>query len=508
MNDSAAAQARPLLVPALALTAAVWGILLFSSDDPVLGVGTAHSILQTAAIAITAVLAVLVAGTTILSIAPSITGEPATGFQRVIVYALLTFGATFVTLRYLGFDLGAVLTTSAIVTAAVGFAMQPTLSSMIAGLALHADRAVHVGDCVMLDGECVEIVSMNWRAALGRRPDSRMIVIPNTKLTDVSTEVLRAGVAHRAEFTFLGPIDHPPQQICDLVREAVSDLAIVDQELPVQVAPVGFEPEQESVRFRVQYWTRIYADRALIEGETIRRVWYLFQRNRIAFPHPTACALSAGARNDLEAQLAQREDIVPAIETWLTGSRPGLINARKLAEAVSKSARLLLYAPDERVILPEWSNGWIHLSLRGIARVVPEFDLSPEMETVSSALAVRQLGPTAEITRLADELSRLIGPYAKMAVIRAGDRSQTYQELCRKIAEEIDDPEKRDTFLRRLLPEEIPAIRPGAIIAARRNASGYLTAEPSLRAQGELALLAIPGDVLMQIGGLSPAATG
>ena len=93
-------------------------------------------------------------------------------------------------------------------------------------------------------------------------------------------------------------------------------------------------------------------------GRNGQQVCYLFQRNRIAFPHPTACALSGRrARCDLEAQLAQREDIVPAIETWLTGSRPGtLINARKLAEAVSKSARLLLYAPDERVILQEWSS--------------------------------------------------------------------------------------------------------------------------------------------------------
>src|SRR5437763_7806064 len=197
---------RNVLLSTFIAVALVWAIALGSQSDPVLGVGMAHMLLTTLAIAATAVLAVIVAGKLILTLATSMTGMEPTGFQRVIVYALLTFAASFATLRYFGFDLTAVLTTSAIVTAAVGFAMQPTLSSMIAGLALHADRAVRVGDCVLLDNEAVKIESMNWRAAIGRRPDGRLMVIPNGKLTEVSTEVLRATDSHRAELTFLGPI--------------------------------------------------------------------------------------------------------------------------------------------------------------------------------------------------------------------------------------------------------------------------------------------------------------
>ena len=242
---------RTALIPAFILVAILWAIAFITESDPVLGVGVAHTVLKAAAIVVTAVFAVMLAGKLILSLAASLTGAQPTGFQRVIIYALLTFGASFATLRYFGFDLTAVLTTSAIVTAAVGFAMQPTLSSMIAGLALHADRAVRVGDCVLLDNETVRIESMNWRAAIGRRPDGQVLVIPNAKLTDASTQVLQAGDTHRAEFSFLGPLDHPPQQICDLARELVSDLALVDKNRPVAVAPVSFEPDKESIRFRI-----------------------------------------------------------------------------------------------------------------------------------------------------------------------------------------------------------------------------------------------------------------
>jgi small-conductance mechanosensitive channel len=485
--------ARSPLIPVAFFAALLWAIAVFTQSDAVLGIGIAHVVLKGAAIAVTAVFSVMLAGKLILSFAASVMGTPVTGFQRVIIYGLLTFGASFATLRYFGFDLTAVLTTSAIVTAAVGFAMQPTLSSMIAGLALHADRAVHVGDCVLLDNEAVCIESLNWRAAIGRRPDGRLMVIPNGKLTEASTEVLRAADVHRAEFSFLGPIDHPPQQICELTRELVSDLALVDKGRPIEVAPVAFEPDKESVRFRILYWTRSYAERTLIEGEIVRRIWYSFQRNRIAFPHPTACAISASAQGNLERALQNPEKLMPQISRILPAGF-----SKAAAEGIAEQAKLLLYAPDERVVMPEWSEGSCYLLLRGEAFEVPEFDLTPEVFGSGVSLAVKRLGPTAAITRLADELSLIIGPYAKLAVMRAGDRTDNYEQLCREVAQEVDDPGTRAHFLEKMLRENRRTWRSGALVPARRNASGQLASEPSLRAMGEVALLAFPANLVSQ----------
>jgi small-conductance mechanosensitive channel len=486
--------ARSPLIPAAFFAALLWAIAIFTESDAVLGVGIAHAALKGAAVAVTAVLAVMLAGKLILSFAASIMGTPVTGFQRVIIYGLLTFAATFATLRYFGFDLTAVLTTSAIVTAAVGFAMQPTLSSMIAGLALHADRAVHVGDCVLLDNEAVRIESLNWRAAIGRRPDGRLMVIPNGKLTEASTEVLRTADAHRAEFNFLGPIDFPPQQICELTRDLVSDLALVDKSRPIEVAPVSFEPDKDSVRFRIFYWTRNYPERTLIEGEIVRRIWYSFQRNRIAFPHPTACAISASTQENLDRLLQDPEKLAPQIARVLpAGFSDGA------AEGIAKEAKLLLYAPDERIVMPEWSESSRYLLLRGEAFEVPEFDLTPEIASAGSQLAVERLGPAAAITRLADELSLIIGPYAKLAVTRAGDRTETYDQLCREVAQEIDDPNARMAFVEKMMRGRRRTWRPGALVPARRNASGQLASEPSLRAVGEVALLAIPESLVGQL---------
>jgi len=481
---------RSALLAAFIAAVVLWGIALGTESDPVLGVGMAHLALTTLAIAATAVLAVMTAGKLILSLAGSLTGMPATGFQRVIIYGLLTFAATFATLQYFGFNLSAVLTTSAIVTAAVGFAMQPTLSSMIGGLALHADRALRIGDCVTYEGDLVRIDSMNWRAASGRRPDGKLVVIPNTKLADASVEVFHHDRAHRLEVNFLGPIKHPPQAICDLVRDAVSDLALVEKGRAVGIAPVAFDAAQEAIRFRTQYWTRNYWSRSLIEGEIVRRVWYVFQRNRIPFPNPNPCAFASAARNH-QSPLDDPEQMATGLARVLHGNY-----SDEEAHELARQSRLLLFAPDERLIMPEWSNGWEYLLLRGEAYEVPEFDLTPEISGARKPLGVERLGPTAAITRLADELSLLIGPYAKLAVIRVGDRTETFEQLCREVALEIPDESARAGFLKKMLTETAHRWRPGAIVPARRNASGQLASEPSLRAYGEVALLAAPAGLL------------
>src|SRR5688500_7006808 len=58
----------------------------------------------------------------------------------------------FVQLRAAGLDIASLVTTSAILTAVVAFAMQDTLGNMLSGLAIQLDNSVQVGDWIQLDG--------------------------------------------------------------------------------------------------------------------------------------------------------------------------------------------------------------------------------------------------------------------------------------------------------------------------------------------------------------------
>lgn len=469
---------RTPLVGAFALATLAWALRYLTIGDPVLGSGAPQDILLLVAVASSVVLAILVAGTAILEIGASVSSGRATGLQRALVYALLTFAATFAGLRYLGFNLNTVLTTSAIVTAVVGFAMQATLSSVIAGLSLYADHALRVGDSVMHEGEPIEIISLNWRVAVGRRVSGQTIVIPNAKVADTACEILRQDEPHRAEFGFRAPLDRPPQILCDLAREAVADLPLVDRERPIAVAPVDFDPYPGVMRVRVQYWTRRYRDRSVVEGEAMRRIWYAMQRHGVYFPRFA----------DLDERLFAHEGVSQAIAGWLARDRQPDTSAERVAALASK-ARLLFYAPDERITLPSWTEGWRLMILRGEARRTSPFELAAEFD--ETALSVERLGPTAAIASLADALSLHVGPYAKYAVARAGRASQDYADICRRVAQEIENPLDRERFLRKVLPRQAETFGSGTVLGIRRNATGALAAEPALRANGELVVLAL-----------------
>src|SRR5439155_1439359 len=67
----------------------------------------------------------------------------------VLVAAYVAWGA--VRLRVAGMDLGSLVTTSAVITAVIAFAMQDTLGNVLGGLFLELDDSIAVGDWVRLD---------------------------------------------------------------------------------------------------------------------------------------------------------------------------------------------------------------------------------------------------------------------------------------------------------------------------------------------------------------------
>ena len=456
------------LLAASLLVASLWLLYALTASDPVLGESSARAALGIAASVASVALAVGALGTAILSFAPGVWGPSPNGFQRVVVYGLLACVAGYLTLRYFGYQLSAILTTSAIATAAIALALQPTLGSMIAGMAIHTDRNLHVGDGVMLDGEPVQVIAMSWRVVVGRRADGRITVIPNSKLSDATIEILPRNAALRREILFSAPATESPQRVCDLVRELVADFSTIDGGLPIMVAPldVGLK---DSARFRVSYHVRPWWQAAMVEGEIGRRIWYLFQRHGI-IATPASGALS----------VSEIEGLLP----------------RAPAERIAKEARLLLFAPDERLILPNDCAGSRFLLLRGDAVFFGNFNLDSEIEAIGAPLWVQKPGRIAAIRRVAEALAGVIGPYAELAVNRAAETAPDFEQLCRAVALEIDDAGQRNAFLEKVLPDQVSRVAPGSLLETHRDASGDLVCRFGLRAASEVAILAIPPGII------------
>jgi len=253
---------RLYLVLTAAIAGAFWLLDVTTSGDLALGQGAAHTAIEAAAIAATALFGIGLIARVILAIAPMRAGGAPNGLQRFVVYALVTFPIVFFTLQHFGFNLGAVLAGSAIATAAVGLAMQPTLGSMISGLTLQLDRVLREGDSVIHEGEPVRLLRLDWRTAVGRKSDGRLMVFPNARLSDAILEVAPQDGSQRSDIAFQVGLGAPPQRVCDIARELVSDFALVDTTRPILVAPTAFESGHAS--YRIRFWTRFHWRSSLI----------------------------------------------------------------------------------------------------------------------------------------------------------------------------------------------------------------------------------------------------
>ena len=487
MNETGLLSSRFWLLGGAVLVAGLWLFYALTSTDPVLGEGLARVAINDVAIVASAAFVVALLGAVVLTFTHGIDND-STSFQRVIVYGLLACAAAYFTLQHFGFELEGILTTSAIATAAVALALQPTLGSMIAGMAIHTDRVLHVGDGVIQDGEPVRVISMNWRVVVARRPDGRIMVIPNAKLSDNSIEVLPRGAAVCRYTLFSAPAGESPQYICDLVRELVADFSSIDSGQPITVAPLEVT-SNDAAPFRVSYWVRPWWDAAIVEGEIARRIWYLFQRHGlIAAPD----GLSIDAENRPTPLQRYRAEI-----TRLIAGPPA--QAAALAERIASDGRLLLFAPDERLVMPKWSDGHQFLLLRGDAVYRSNFDLVSKIEAIRAPLWVQQPGRVAAIRRVAAALTAVIGPYAELAVRRAAETTSDFEQLCRSVAIEIDDAGKREAFLQSVLPEQNLRVAPGTLLETHYDASGNLVCRFGLRAASEVAVLAMPRVTIPQM---------
>ena len=84
----------------------------------------------------------------------------------------------FAQLRGAGLDLSSIVTTSAILTAVIAFAMQDTLGNVLAGMAVQLDNSVRIGDWIRIDNVSGRVRDIRWRSTLIETRNWETVVIP------------------------------------------------------------------------------------------------------------------------------------------------------------------------------------------------------------------------------------------------------------------------------------------------------------------------------------------
>ena len=126
--------------------------------------------------------------------------------KKTVFFSLLTI-LVFILLHELNFNLTVFLGTAGILSLAIGFASQASLSNIISGLFLYGERPFKVGDLIQIGETQGLVLSIDLLSIKLRTFDNRFVRIPNETIikTQVTTVTrypirrldLRIGVAYK-----------------------------------------------------------------------------------------------------------------------------------------------------------------------------------------------------------------------------------------------------------------------------------------------------------------------
>ena len=204
-----------------------------------------------------------------------------------LVRALALVGVGLMAVRYSfpDVDIGAVMTTSAILSVVVGLALQESLSNVFAGIMLTIDRPFKQGDWIEVDGKEGKVLDANWRSTRVLTRDDDIIYVPNStmakgtiiNLSDPTPEHLckrTVGIEYAA----------PPNKVRNVLVEVMTHVDGVIAAPPPDVFIADFD--DSAISYELRYWIVDYDRRVKIEAEIMRSVWYRLKREGIQIPYP------------------------------------------------------------------------------------------------------------------------------------------------------------------------------------------------------------------------------
>ncbi|MCU0690663.1 MAG: mechanosensitive ion channel family protein [Polyangiaceae bacterium] len=355
----------------------------------------------------------------------------------IVLLAVLAF------LEIIDVSPGSLLTTSALLTAVIGLALQDTLGNLIAGLAIQFQGFIEVGDWIESDGQSSlagRVTEINWRETRLVTLDQVEVIVPNSAITrNRICNFSRPNRISRRHVEVMCPYHVPTHKVHEVIQSSLRDVPGVLREPAVGIQTREFA--DSGITYRVYFHIDKFSLHSQIESDVRDRIWYALQRASVDIPFPIRTVYMAKApeatthsfREERLSSLQQVDFLRPLPITTL--------------ERLAASASRRLYAHGE-VLIRQGDEGDALFILR---------------HGEVSVLVGREGGSTAEVARL--ERGAFFG---EMSLMTGERRSATVRATsdC-----EVLVVSKQD--LRPIL-EESPALVEviGAVLAERAERLG------------------------------------
>lgn len=199
----------------------------------------------------------------------------------------------FVPLYYLlssvwGVDLSNMLTALGVGSLVIALALQDTLSNLVSGMLLLADKPFAIGDWIEIEGHTGKVLDLNWHSVRLQVRGRDVLVIPNSILSNSSIYNYTMLTPSYREHIAVGfSYNDPPNKVKRMLLEAAAGSDQILTNPPPSVLTISYD--DSSIGYELVVFVREYRSpfsRMQLRDEILTRIYYGAQRAGINIPFP------------------------------------------------------------------------------------------------------------------------------------------------------------------------------------------------------------------------------
>jgi small-conductance mechanosensitive channel/CRP-like cAMP-binding protein len=228
-------------------------------------------------------------------------------FKDLVMFSLWGIVVGAVLYTDFGVQPLSILTTTTVVAAVVGFALQETLSNIFSGLTLQLSKPFEPGDWVKAGEFIGRVKGINWRSTTVVTRANERLDIPNATIgkevlvnyaEDEICDEISIGISYNV----------PPNRVREVVVKVLHDLPhVVPQRTPL-VLP--WEYGDSAIRYRIKYWISDYTFQEQVHAEAVSSLWYALRRHRMEIPFPIRTLELRRTRSDHAAEAEYERELI------------------------------------------------------------------------------------------------------------------------------------------------------------------------------------------------------
>jgi small-conductance mechanosensitive channel len=212
-----------------------------------------------------------------------------------------------------GFSVAGLITTSAVLTAVIGFSMQDTLGNIMGGLAVQLDKSITVGDWISLGSgqPAGQVVEIRWRYTAIQTRAWDTIIVPNSAIVKSQVTVIgrRIGAPRlsRRHVDFFVDFRTPPTDVIGAVESALQADPV--PRMAREPAPMAlfFGVRDSYAHYCVRYWLEDLAADDPTDSAVRVRVWFALRRANIPMSIPASSIFLTHETPERAARKAEGE---------------------------------------------------------------------------------------------------------------------------------------------------------------------------------------------------------